>query len=109
MPRRVLVTAALPYANGSPHLGHMLEFIQTAVYVRARMHVEHAKVYDDFGVGYDIFHTTHSEETRRHAEAIYTAMRDAGATATRNVAQLYCPKDQMFLPDRFVKGVCPKC
>ena len=112
MPRRVLVTAALPYANGSPHLGHLLGYIQTDVHVRARriagedvvfiwavdthgtpielrarregiapadlvarMHAEHAQVYADFGIEPDIFYTTHSDETRRHAEGIYEAMR----------------------------------
>ncbi|HEY8377377.1 MAG TPA: class I tRNA ligase family protein, partial [Nannocystis sp.] len=146
MSRRVLVTAALPYANGSPHLGHLLEYIQTDVYVRARrlagedvvfmwavdthgtpielrarregvapadlvarMHAEHEQVYRDFGIGFDIFYTTHSEETRRHAEAIYQAMRASGTIATRTTRHLYCPKDQMFLPDRFVKGTCPRC
>ena len=146
MSRRVLVTAALPYANGSPHLGHMLEFIQTDVYVRARklagddvifmwavdshgtpielrarregvppaelvarMHGEHAQVYREFGIGSDIFYTTHSEETRAHAEAIYGAMRAAGQIDTKSTRQLYCPHDRMFLPDRFVKGTCPKC
>jgi methionyl-tRNA synthetase len=146
MPRRVLVTAALPYANGSPHLGHLLEYIQTDVYVRARklagedvifmwavdthgtpielrarregvppdqlvarMHTEHAAVYRDFGIGSDIFYTTHSEETRQHAEKIFAAMKAAGHIETRSNQQLYCPNDRMFLPDRFVKGTCPRC
>lgn len=146
MSKRVLVTAALPYANGSVHLGHMLEFIQTDVYVRARKlagegcvfmwaddahgspiqvrarregitpealveraYAEHRKDFDDFSIGYDVFHTTHSEENRKHAEAIFGAMQARGDIATRAVEQLYCPKDAMFLPDRFVKGTCPKC
>ena len=146
MSKRVLVTAALPYANGSVHLGHMLEFIQTDVYVRARKlagedcvfmwaddahgspiqvrarregitpealvaraYVEHRKDFDDFGIGYDVFHTTHSEENRRHAEAIFGEMLARGDITSRAVEQLYCPHDQMFLPDRFVKGTCPKC
>ncbi|MFY0542392.1 methionine--tRNA ligase [Nannocystis pusilla] len=146
MPRRVLVTAALPYANGSPHLGHLLEYIQTDVHVRARrlagedvifmwavdthgtpielrarregvdpadlvarMHAEHAQVYRDFGIESDIFYTTHSDETRRHAEFIYEKMQAAGQIEKRVTRQLYCPKDQMFLPDRFVKGTCPYC
>jgi methionyl-tRNA synthetase len=146
MSKRVLVTAALPYANGSVHLGHMLEFIQTDVYVRARKlagdncvfmwaddahgtpiqtrarregitpeelvaraYVEHRRDFDDFGIGYDVFHTTHSEENRRHAEAIFDAMLARGDITSRSVEQLYCPHDQMFLPDRFVKGNCPRC
>lgn len=146
MSKRVLVTAALPYANGSAHLGHMLEFIQTDVYVRARKlagedcvfmwaddahgspiqvrarregitpeelvaraYAEHRKDFDDFAIGYDVFHTTHSEENRRHVEAIFGAMLERGDISSRAVEQLYCPHDQMFLPDRFVKGICPKC
>jgi len=146
MSKRVLVTAALPYANGSAHLGHMLEFIQTDVYVRARKlagedcvfmwaddahgssiqvrarregitpeelvaraYEEHRKDFDDFAIGYDVFHTTHSEENRKHAEAIFAAMQARGDITSRAVEQLYCPKDEMFLPDRFVKGNCPKC
>ncbi|MCX4243416.1 methionine--tRNA ligase [Paraliomyxa miuraensis] len=146
MSKRVLVTAALPYANGAVHLGHMLEFIQTDVYVRARKQAgddcvfmwaddahgtpietrarregitpealvaraydEHRRDFDEFSIGYDIFHTTHSEENRRHAEAIFTAMEARGDVVSRDVEQLYCPHDQMFLPDRFVKGTCPKC
>jgi methionyl-tRNA synthetase len=146
MSGRVLVTAALPYANGSIHLGHLLESIQTDVYVRARKlagddvifmwaadthgtpielrarkegitpealieraHAEHAAVFRDFGIGSDIYYTTHSEETRRHAEGIFAAMKAAGYIHTRVTTQLYCPNDQMFLPDRFVRGQCPKC
>ena len=146
MAKQVLVTAALPYANGSIHLGHLLEAIQTDVYVRARKLAgddcvfmwaddthgtpielrarregitpeqliarawdEHRRDYRDFDIGFDIFHTTHSEETRQHAEAIFGAMKSQGDILARAVEQLYCPNDQMFLPDRFVKGVCPKC
>jgi len=146
MSKRVLVTAALPYANGSAHLGHLLEFIQTDVYVRARKlagddcvfmwaddthgtpiqtrarregiepealiaraYEEHRADFDDFGIGYDIFYTTHSEENRKHAGAIFSAMEARGDITTRSIEQLYCPKDSMFLPDRFVKGICPKC
>lgn len=146
MSGRVLVTAALPYANGSIHLGHLLESIQTDVYVRARKlagedvifmwaadthgtpielrarkegitpevlieraHAEHAAVFRDFGIGSDIYYTTHSDETRRHAEGIFAAMKAGGYIHTRVTTQLYCPNDTMFLPDRFVRGQCPKC
>ncbi len=148
MAKQVLVTAALPYANGSIHLGHVLEAVQTDVYTRARKLAgddcvfiwaadthgtpielrarregitpealierawhEHRRDYGDFDIGFDIFHTTHSDETRRHAEAIFAAMESRGDILSRPVEQLYCPHDQMFLPDRFVKGVCPnpKC
>ncbi len=146
MSRRVLVTAALPYANGSIHLGHLLEAIQTDVYVRARRlagddvifmwavdthgtpielrarregitpealvarsHAEHAEVYRDFGIASDIFYTTHSPETKAHAETIFHRLEAAGHISTRQTTQLYCPHDQMFLPDRFVRGECPRC
>ncbi|TPV93273.1 MAG: methionine--tRNA ligase [Myxococcales bacterium FL481] len=146
MSRRVLVTAALPYANGPIHVGHMLEAIQTDVYVRARQlagedvvfmwaddthgtpvqaralregrppediiaeaYEEHVSVYRDFGIGFDIFHSTHSPENEHHAGEIFRAMEANGYVSARDVEQFYCPHDKMFLPDRFVRGVCPKC
>jgi methionyl-tRNA synthetase len=146
MASRVLVTAALPYANGPIHLGHMLEFVQTDVHVRARKlagedvvfmwaddthgtpiqvrarsegiapeeliaraYEEHVAVFRDFGIGYDIFHSTHSPENEKHAGIIFRAMEERGDIVARDVAQLYCPQDRMFLPDRFVRGTCPRC
>lgn len=146
MAKRVLVTAALPYANGAIHLGHMLEYIQTDVYARARRlagddvifmwaddahgtpiqvrarkegitpealveraYNEHRQDFDAFGISYDIFHTTHSSESQAHCEAIYKELKAKELIEVRSIEQLYCPHDQMFLPDRFVKGVCPKC
>ncbi|MCA9635337.1 MAG: methionine--tRNA ligase, partial [Myxococcales bacterium] len=146
MSNRVLVTAALPYANGSIHLGHLLEAVQTDVYVRARKmagddvifmwaadthgtpielrarregitpealieraHADHLAVFQGFGIGFDIYYTTHSDETKAHAERIFKAIEAGGGIASRETHQLYCPHDQMFLPDRFVKGTCPKC
>jgi methionyl-tRNA synthetase len=75
----------------------------------ARAYDEHVRDFDDFQIGYDIFYTTHSSEARKHVEAIYHALNDRGDIVTRTVDQLYCPKDEMFLPDRFVKGICPNC
>lgn len=146
MAKRVLVTAALPYANGSIHLGHMLEAIMTDVYVRARRQAgedcvfmwaddthgtpiqvrarkegilpealiaraydEHRKDYEDFGIGFDIFHSTHSPEAKHHVEAIFEALNARGTVRSKTVDQLYCAHDAMFLPDRFVKGGCPNC
>jgi methionyl-tRNA synthetase len=143
---KALVTAALTYANGPAHLGHVLEAIQADVYVRARRMLghevifmwaddthgtpiqvrarkegiepealiakaydEHVKAYDGFQIGYDIFYTTHSEENRKHAEAIFAALRKRGDIEVREVQQLYSEQDQMFLPDRLVKGTCPNC
>ncbi len=142
----VLVTAALPYANGSIHLGHLVEYIQTDIYVRflkltgreaiyvcaddthgtpieinarrqgmkpedfiARYQLEHERDFAAFDVDFDIFYTTHSEENRRWAYRIYDALREGGHIEERSVEQLYCEEDARFLPDRFVKGTCPKC
>ncbi len=146
MSKRVLVTAALPYANGSIHLGHVLEAVQTDIYVRARRmmgddvvfawaddthgtaiqvratrdgitpeevigraYKEHVADFTDLQISFDIYHTTHSEESKRHTHALYEAMRDRGLVETREIEQLFCPHDAMFLPDRFVRGTCPKC
>jgi len=146
MAKRVLVTAALPYANGSIHLGHMLEAIMTDVYVRARKlagddcifmwaddthgtpiqvrarkegitpeqliaraYEEHRRDYEDFGIGFDVFHSTHSDEAKHHVHAVFKALEGNDSVHAKIVDQLYCPKEGMFLPDRFVKGKCPNC
>lgn len=144
--RRIVATAALPYANGKIHIGHLVEYLQadywtrfqkmrghdcayicasdthgTPVMVKARelglepetfvakAHEENFKDFSDFGVGFDIFSSTNSVENRQFAEEFYIKMRDQGHTEIRSIQQLYCNKDQMFLPDRFVKGTCPVC
>ncbi|WP_196137940.1 methionine--tRNA ligase [Aliikangiella sp. G2MR2-5] len=144
--RRILVTSALPYANGSIHIGHMLEHIQTDIWSRfqklrghqciavcaddthgtpimlraqkegmspeafiAATQEEHVKDFEDFLVSYDNYHSTHSKENKELCELIYTRLRDAGHIARRTISQLYDPEKEMFLPDRFVKGECPKC
>ena len=144
--RKILVTSALPYANGPIHIGHMVEYIQTDIWVRFqkmqgneciyvcaddahgtpimlraqaegitpqqlidRMKIEHEKDFADFFVGFDNFHTTHSEENRYFANYIYEQVKNAGHIATRTISQSYDPKAEMFLPDRFIKGECPKC
>ena len=143
---RLLVTSALPYANGSIHLGHLVEYIQTDVYVRARRamgdevtyvcaadshgtpievnaakagmtpkafvekyrHEQHAD-FRSFGVEFSTYYTTDSEENRRWSQRVYRALKARGLVYKRSVEQLYCEKDQRFLPDRFVKGTCPNC
>ncbi|BFM51366.1 methionine--tRNA ligase [Marinomonas sp. THO17] len=144
--RKILVTSALPYANGSIHLGHMLEHIQTDIWVRfqkLRGHLctavcaddahgtaimikaeqngitseeliegvrqEHMKDFNDFLIGYDNYHSTHSEENREISTSIYKALRDNGKIAVRSIVQAYDPEKEMFLADRFIKGTCPKC
>ncbi|WP_136254368.1 methionine--tRNA ligase [Onishia niordana] len=145
-PRKILVTSALPYANGAIHLGHLLEYIQTDIWVRfqkSRGHQCHYVCADDahgtaimlraeqegitsealiervsrdhqtdfarFGVGFDNYHSTHSEENRQFSELIYTRLRDKGHIATRDIEQMYDPVKGLFLADRFIKGICPKC
>ncbi|ABE55338.1 methionyl-tRNA synthetase [Shewanella denitrificans OS217] len=144
--RKILVTSALPYANGPIHLGHMLEYIQTDIWSRfqkmrghechyicaddahgtpimlkaqqlgiapeamiAQVQIEHEQDFADFNVAFDNFHSTHSEENRELASDIYIKLRDAGHIKTKTISQLYDPEKSMFLPDRFVKGTCPKC
>jgi len=144
--RQILVTSALPYANGAIHLGHLVEYIQTDIWVRfqkmrghacwyvcaddthgtpimlraekegitpealiARVHGEHSRDFAGFHVAFDNYHSTHSDETRFYAEDIYTKLKAAGLIEVRSIEQYYDPVKQMFLPDRFIKGECPKC
>lgn len=146
MQRKILVTSALPYANGSIHLGHLVEYIQTDIWVRfqkmrghechyvcaddahgtpimlraqnegispetliAEVKKEHQADFSDFSIGFDNFHSTHSDENKALASQIYLANRDAGHIETRTISQAYDPEKEMFLPDRFIKGECPKC
>ncbi|GAA5786848.1 methionine--tRNA ligase [Chitiniphilus shinanonensis] len=146
MPRKILVTSALPYANGAIHLGHLVEYIQTDIWVRfmklrghtchyvcaddthgtpvmlraekegispealiERVHGEHLRDFTSFLVGFDNYYSTNSEENREYSYRVYRALRDNGKIASRTISQLYDPVKNMFLPDRFVKGECPKC
>ncbi|WP_242513236.1 methionine--tRNA ligase [Halochromatium salexigens] len=145
-PRDILVTSALPYANGPIHIGHLVEYIQTDIWARfqkmrgeqcwyvcaddahgtpimlkarqegitpealiARVAEEHRADFDGFRIGFDNYHSTHSDENRHYASLIYARNRDAGHIAKRTIEQAYDPVEQMFLPDRFIKGECPKC
>lgn len=144
--RRILVTCALPYANGSIHLGHMLEHIQADIWVRyqrmrgqeiyficaddahgtpimlkaeqmgispeqliANVKEEHQHDFAGFNISFDNYHSTHSKENRQLSELIYAKLKANGYIKTKIISQLYDPEKQMFLPDRFVKGTCPKC
>ncbi len=144
--RKILVTSALPYANGAIHLGHLLEYIQTDIWVRfqkQRGHnctyvcaddahgtpimlkadqmgitpqalidqtsEEHQRDFSKFLIGFDNFYSTHSDENRDFSAMIYTALRDKGHIDKKTITQAYDPEKEMFLPDRFVKGDCPKC
>ena len=146
MTRKILVTSALPYANGSIHLGHMVEHIQTDVWVRfqklrghechyccaddthgtpvmlaaqkqgiapedmiAKVREEHLADFTGFFIGYDNYYSTHSPENKKFSQDIYRALKANGKIESRVIEQLFDPEKQMFLPDRFVKGECPKC
>ena len=144
--RKILVTNALPYANGPLHLGHMVGYIQADIWVRfqrmcghdvtyvcaddahgtpimlaaekagvapeafiAGMQASHAADFAAFGVAFDHYHSTHSDENRRLSESIYTKLKAGGYIASRSIEQAYDPVKEMFLPDRYIKGECPKC
>ena len=144
--RKILVTCALPYANGSIHLGHMLEHIQADVWVRFQrmrgneiyficaddahgtpimlkaqqlgitpeqmieeVKIEHQRDFAGFNISYDNYHSTHSPENRQISEQIYKRLKANGYIKTKVISQLFDPEKQMFLPDRFVKGTCPRC
>ncbi len=144
--RTILITSALPYANGPIHLGHMVEYIQTDIWSRFQKMRGHNCIYvcaddahgtpimlraqnegitpeqliekssrdhqadfADFAIGFDNYHSTHSDENRELASTIYTRLRDAGHISSRVIKQAYDPEKEMFLPDRFIKGECPKC
>ena len=144
--RRILVTSALPYANGEIHLGYMLETIQTDIWVRfqkmmgnechyvcaddahgtpimlkakemelepetliEQVKIRHQADLDDFHIDFSQYHSTHSEENREISELIYNRLNDAGYIKKRTISQAFDPEKEMFLPDRFIIGECPKC
>ena len=144
--RRILVTSALPYANGEIHLGHLLEYIQTDIWVRfqklqgnecyyvcaddahgtpimlkademgidpeeliAGVSERHQADFRDFNIEFSQFHSTHSDENRYFSELIYSRLKESDFIKTRVISQAFDPEKEMFLPDRFIKGECPKC
>ncbi|MBT8543416.1 methionine--tRNA ligase [Polynucleobacter paneuropaeus] len=146
LPRRLLVTSALPYANGQIHIGHLVEYVQTDIWVRfqrmrghevhyvgaddthgtpimlraekegitpkeliANVWKEHKRDFDDFLISFDNYYTTDSPENEKLSQSIYIKLRDAGLIEKRAIEQAYDPVKEMFLPDRFIKGECPKC
>lgn len=146
MSRKMLVTCALPYANGAIHLGHMLEHIQADIWVRfqrmrgneiyfvcaddahgtpimlnaakqgitpeqliEKAKADHVADFKGFNISFDNYHSTHSEENREITTEMYKKLRANGFIKSRVISQLFDPEKQMFLPDRFVKGTCPKC
>jgi len=144
--RKILITSALPYANGPIHLGHLVEYIQTDIWSRfqklrgnqchyicaddthgtpimlkadregitpealiEQVGKEHLADFTAFGVAFDNYHSTHSEENKYFSTLIYERLRDDGHISSRRITQAYDPVKEMFLPDRFIKGDCPKC
>ncbi|QIM66911.1 methionine--tRNA ligase [Mannheimia granulomatis] len=144
--RKMLVTCALPYANGAIHLGHMLEHIQADIWVRfqrmrgnevhfvcaddahgtpimlnanklgitpeeliEKAKADHIADFEGFNISFDNYHSTHSEENREITTEIYKKLRANGFIKSKVISQLFDPEKNMFLPDRFVKGACPKC
>ena len=144
--RNILITGALPYANGSLHLGHLVGYIQADIWARfqklcgnqcyyicgsdahgtpimlkaaqegvkpeelvARIREEQQQDFKEFFVDFDNFYTTHSPENRELAEAIYLQLKQAGLISKKTISQAFDPVKQLFLPDRYVKGTCPRC
>ena len=146
MSRKILVTSALPYANGSIHLGHLVEYIQTDIWVRFQkmqghtvhyvcaddthgtpimlraekegvtpealieaVHQEHSADFKEFLVEFDNYYSTNAPENKALSQSIYKKLKTAGKISTKTIEQFYDPVKNMFLPDRFIKGECPKC
>ncbi len=144
--RKILITSALPYANGPIHIGHLVEYIQTDIWARfqklrghtcfyvcaddahgtpimlkaqndgitaeeliEQVGVEHQRDFADFAIDFDNYHTTHSSENQAFSNAIYQGLMERGAITTRTIHQAYDPVKGMFLPDRFIRGGCPRC
>jgi len=142
----MLVTSALPYANGAPHIGHVVEYVYSDIWVRyqklrghdclyvcasdthgtptmlkarqegitpeeliAKVGAQQVRDFGDFGIGFDNFHTTHSTESRELTEQVYLALREGGYIRRESIRQAYDEQAQMFLPDRYVRGTCPRC
>ena len=146
MAKKILVTSALPYANGNTHIGHLVEYIQTDIWVRfqklqgnecyyfcgddthgtaimisaakqgvspeefiKKIQVDRIKDFNDFEIEFTHYSSTHAEENKKQCNAIFEKMQAKGHIAKKDVEQSYCEHDKMFLPDRYVKGTCPKC
>ena len=144
--RKILVTSALPYANGSIHLGHLVEYLQTDIWVRSqkmsenkciyicaddahgtpimlkaeelgvtpeelikKTFKEHIKDFEDFHIEFDNYYSTHSDENKNFSELIYSKLKEKGDIKSKTIKQFFDESAKMFLPDRYIKGECPKC
>lgn len=146
MPRKIVVTSALPYANGPIHMGHLVEYLQTDIWVRFQKacgneclyfcaddthgtpimikaraegitpeqlietaHAEHQKDFDRFGIEFDNYYSTHSQENKEFSELIFSRLNEKGSITKKEIDQAYCPNCDMSLPDRYIRGTCPRC
>ena len=144
--RKIIATSALPYANGPIHLGHLVEYLQTDIWVRSqkmagneclyicaddahgtpimlkaqelkitpeklidKTYKQHIKDFSDFHIEFDNYHSTHSDENKKFSEYIFNQLKERGDIVSKTINQFYDEKAQMFLPDRYIKGECPKC
>ena len=144
--RKILVTSALPYANGSIHLGHLVEYLQTDIWARSqkmseneciyicaddahgtpimlkaqelgitpeelikKTFKEHVKDFEDFNIKFDNYYSTHSDENKNFSEFIYKKLQDKGDIKSKTIKQFFDESAKIFLPDRYIKGECPKC
>ncbi|MHC4927873.1 MAG: class I tRNA ligase family protein, partial [Planctomycetota bacterium] len=146
MTRKLLVTSALPYANGPIHIGHLVEYLQTDIWVRFqkamgnechyfcaddthgtpvmiraksegitpeelinRVHAEHFGDFTGFNIEFDNYYSTHSDENREFSQMIYNKANERGSIVQKEIEQAYDEQEQMWLPDRYIKGTCPRC
>jgi methionyl-tRNA synthetase len=146
MSRKIVVTSALPYANGPIHIGHLVEYLQTDIWVRfqkangnkclyfcaddthgtpimisarkegiapeemiKRIYAEHTRDFANFHIQFDNYYSTHSDENKQLSEDIFKKLSEKGSIVKGEIEQAYCEKCSMFLPDRFIRGTCPKC
>ena len=144
--KQILVTSALPYANGPIHLGHLVEYIQTDIWVRYQRSIgqdviyicsddahgtpimlkakelgispeeliletkkQHEKDFEEFFVDFDHYSSTNSEKNKELCENIFNKLNAAGHISKKEISQFYDNEEKIFLPDRYIKGTCPKC
>ncbi len=146
MSRKIIVTSALPYANGPIHIGHLVEYLQTDIWVRfqkaignqcwyfcaddthgtpimikaraegiepeqliKKVYAEHTRDFEKYHIKFDNYYSTHSDENRQLSELIFQRLCEKGSIVKGEIEQAYCENCKMFLPDRFIRGICPKC
>lgn len=147
MSKRILVTSALPYANGPIHLGHLAgAYLPADLYTRYqrlkgkdiiyicgsdengvpitiaaekegvepqeivdRYHTMNKDVFRKFGIDFDYYGRTSSETHKKTSQDFFLNLHEQGIFSKHKQEQFYDEDADMFLPDRYVKGTCPKC